>query len=165
MVLRLLNWGQAWADIFRFGMMAHWYWYSVSINLPLASNGRRAVLWIGAASCYLDLQFDPSPTQLFNLQFRRGFFAILCFIIRKGQCARAVPSSLVDCHRLCRKTIQHSVCTIHCKPIRYIVQYIVNPFNTWHTLYPNPLPYAPASALWAGLKRTKLETNKNSCLM
>ena len=135
MVLGLLNWGQAWADIFRFGMMAHWYWYSVSINLPLASNGRRAVLWIGAASCYLDLQFDPSPTQLFNLQFRRGFFAILCFIIRKGQCA--VPSSLVDCHRLCRKTIQHIVCTIHCITHSihctiYCIQYIVG--NILHNI-------------------------------
>ena len=138
MILRLLNWAsQIYLDL------AWWHidTDTVSINLPLASNRGGGIFYESAAD--LDPPFD-RPTQRFNSQRALGqiwtFFCQLCYLhvildSRKGV-SWAEPGSAVDCHRLCRKSIQHRF-QIHSTPPHCLGRRL----------------------LWANLKRTDLKTN------
>ena len=118
MILRLLNWAsQIYLDL------AWWHidTDTVSINLPLASNRGGGIFYESATD--LDSPFD-RPTQRFNSQRALGliyltFLQILLSLhvildSRKGV-SWAEPGSAVDCHRLCRKSIQHRF-QIHSTP-------------------------------------------------
>ena len=137
MILRLLNWAsQIYLDL------AWWHidTDTVSINLPLASNRGGGIFYESATD--LDPPFDrqhkdSTPRELSG---RYGLFCQLCYLhvildSRKGV-SWAEPGSAVDCHRLCRKSIQHRF-QIHSTP----------PHRLGRRL------------LWANLKRTDLKTN------
>ena len=139
MILRLLKWAsQIYLDL------AWWHidTDTVSINLPLASNRGGGIFYESAAD--LDPPFDrqhkdstPRESSRADMDFFLPTLLSLHVILdsRKGV-SWAEPGSAVDCHRLCRKSIQHRF-QIHSTPPHCLGRRL----------------------LWANLKRTDLKTN------
>ena len=131
------------ADIFRFGMMAHWYWYSIYQFAAGIKSWWGDILWISRRS-RSTIWSANTKIQLPERALGQiwTFFCQLCYLhvildSRKGV-SWAEPGSAVDCHRLCRKSIQHRF-QIHSTPPHCLGRRL----------------------LWANLKRTDLKTNNN----
>ena len=129
------------ADIFRFGMMAHWYWYSIYQFAAGIKSWWGDILWISrrsrstiwSANTKIQLRESSRADMDFFLPTLLSLHVILDS--RKGV-SWAEPGSAVDCHRLCRKSIQHRF-QIHSTPPHCLGRRL----------------------LWANLKRTDLKTN------
>ena len=121
--------------------MAHWYWYSIYQFAAGIKSWWGDILWISrrsrstiwSANTKIQLPESSRADMDFFLPTLLSLHVILDS--RKGV-SWAEPGSAVDCHRLCRKSIQHRF-QIHSTPPHCLGRRL----------------------LWANLKRTDLKTN------